>query len=325
MSEFSGQLHRPDSPVWRSSRSRADAEPAPAGTRASRAVSVGRRLTSVPWPRQLEALRAAPKRLAWTFLEARLVDSPFRYGFRELVKPDLADYALRHSAGRISLRHRSGDIDIFRKFYAYDYYRWPDAVMRELRQLNRPVNVLDLGANIGFFEVHAREQLPIGEVVGFEPDPANANVLARVRAANGANWEVIRACASNAQGTVMFNTGRKNFSRIDGEGDCPIRAVDVFPYIARADLVKMNIEGSEWEILQDPRFADVSPVWIVEYHRIRNPEPDIHALAARLFEREGYTTRLSAKTNGNGLLWAWKPNARRSRPRHSQPTQLAAE
>ena len=168
------------------------------------------------------------------------------------------------------------------------------------------MNVLDLGANIGFFEVHAREQLSLGSVVGFEPDPANGDVWERVRAANGATWELVRACAANRDGIVMFKTGHHNFSRIDSGGGTAVRTVDVFPEIAKADLVKMNIEGSEWAILEDPRLTEVSPIWIVEYHRISNPEGDIHQLARRLFERCGYTTRLSAKTNGNGLLWAWK-------------------
>ena len=278
-------------------------------------------MTSAPWPRRLERLRAGPKRLAWTLIEARLVRSPFRYTFRELVRPKLGDYALRNGAGRISLRHQTGDIDIFRKFYGYDYYRWPDEVTAQLKQLDRAVCVLDLGANIGFFDVHAQGQLPLGTVVGFEPDPANADVLERVRVANGADWKIIRACAANRDGTAMFNAGRHNFSRIDSGGGFPVQAVDVFPHIAEADLVKMNIEGSEWAILQDPRFADVSPIWIVEYHRICNPEADIHLLARELLERRGYTTLLSAKTNGNGLLWAWKRQAAPSANGHRQPAR----
>ena len=202
--------------------------PSPPTAPANRTVKLGRRVTSARWPRQLEPLRAAGKKVAWTYVEARLVKTPFRYAFRELVRPGLADYALRHSDGRISVRHRSGDIDIFRKFYAYDYYRWPEQVSARLRQLDRDVNVLDLGANIGFFEVHAREQLSLGSVVGFEPDPANGDVWERVRVANGADWRLVRACAANRDGTVMFKTGHHNFSRIDSGAGTPVRAVDVF-------------------------------------------------------------------------------------------------
>ena len=43
--------------------------------------------------------------------------------------------------------------------------------------------------------------------------------------------------------------------------------VDVFPYLAAADLVKIDIEGSEWEILADARFAGIAArVLVLEYH-----------------------------------------------------------
>lgn len=271
-----------------------------------RSVRIGRRVTTTRLPRQLEGLRSATKKLAWTAVEARMVSTPVRYALRELTSDRRGDYALRHGTSRFSVRHRSGDIDIFRKFYAYGYYDLPEEVTSGLGSLGRAVNVLDLGANIGFFEVFTRDRLPVGRVVCFEPDPANATVLEHVRDANGAAWEIVRACASNRPGSARFNTGRKNFSRIGSGGDTDIAVMDVFPRIAEADLVKMNIEGSEWDILHDPRLAQTSVSWIVEYHRIASPDPDIHGLVRRLFERAGYTVRLAAKTEDNGLVWAWR-------------------
>jgi FkbM family methyltransferase len=269
-------------------------------------VRLGQRVTSARWPRQLEGLRTVAKKLAWISVEARLVSSPVRYTLRELASRRRADYSLRGGASRFSVRHRSGDIDIFRKFYAYGYYDLPEEVAARLQALGRPVNVLDLGANIGFFEVFTRDRLPIGRAVCFEPDPSNAAVLGHVRDCNGADWELVPACASNRAGTVRFNTGRKNFSRIGSGGDIDVETVDVFPRIAEADLVKMNIEGSEWDILKDARLAQTAVSWIVEYHRIASPDPDIHQLVRTLFERAGYTVRVSTMTEDNGLVWAWK-------------------
>jgi len=273
----------------------------------TRSVLLGRRLASARWPRQLEWLRTATKKLAWTAIEAQQVDSPFRYALRELASRGQGVYSLRAGGSRFVVRHRSGDIDIFRKFYGYGYYDIPDEVAAPLRSLGRPLNVLDLGANIGLFEVFTRDRLPIGSVVCFEPDPHNAAVLEQARAANGADWEIHRACASNAPGSAMFSTGRKNLSRIASDGDTSIATVDVFPYVANADLVKMNIEGSEWDVLRDPRLADTSASWMVEYHDIASPDPDIYGLAKSLFEVAGYTVRRASQSGErNGLLWAWK-------------------
>jgi FkbM family methyltransferase len=274
--------------------------------RAALTVQVGRRLTSAQLPKPLATLRDAGKKVAWTAFEARQVTTPFRYTYRELLRPTTADYTLRDGGARFSVRHRSGDIDIFRKFYAYRYYEWPTAVKAQLRGLGRPVNVVDLGSNIGFFQVHTRTQIPVGDVVCFEPDPGNSAVLDHVRDLNGGSWQIVRACASNQEGTARFKTGHHNFSRIETDGDLEVPVQDVFPHLAGADLVKMNIEGSEWEILEDPRLADNASIWIVEYHRMRNPDSDIRALVRRLFQAAGFETHLAMSVEDNGLLWAWK-------------------
>ncbi len=270
-------------------------------------VRLGRRFAGASWPRQLEWLRNAVKRLTWTAVEMRLVDAPVRFALRELLTRRTGAYGLRNGTSRFVVRHRSGDIDIFRKFYAYGYYDLPESVSARLRSLGRPVDVVDLGSNIGLFETFTRDRLPIGRVTCLEPDPQNRAVLELTRAANEADWEIIGACASNEAGSVRFNTGRKNLSRIGDEGDMTIPAIDVYPYVEAADLVKMNIEGSEWEILADERLAATSLTWIVEYHAIANPEPDIHALVVRLFERAGYQVSFAAQSGDiNGLVWAWK-------------------
>jgi FkbM family methyltransferase len=270
-----------------------------------RSLKLAAWLSRAPMPRQLDSARAVAKKLAWTAYEAQLVDAPARYAYHELFRPAVRDYKLRHSGTQFAIRHGTGDVDIFRKFYAYRYYEWPVEVVAKLRRLRRPIKTLDLGANIGFFEVHAREQLPVGRAVAFEPDPANGRMFERVRDANAVDWEIVKACASNRDGSVLFRSGAHNFSRIASDGDYEVPALDVFPYIAEADLVKMNIEGSEWEILEDPRLAATSQVWIVEYHRIRNPEPDITTHVRRLFERSGYTTQIATSHRDNGLVWAW--------------------
>jgi FkbM family methyltransferase len=269
-------------------------------------VELGRRAASARLPRPLEGLRESAKRVVWTAVEARLVDTPVRYAIRELAGHREAQYRLKGSQSRFTVRHRSGDIDIFRKFYAYGYYEFPAEVTSRLQALGRPVEVLDLGANIGFFEVYTREGLEIGSVVCYEPDPSNSAVLERTREANGAGWEIRRACASNADGFATFETGQKNFSRISESGGAQIPVKDIFPDVAGRDLVKMNIEGSEWEVLEDPRLAQTATNWIVEYHAIANPRPDIHEYAAELFTRAGYEVRTAATRPLNGLIWAWK-------------------
>ena len=52
-------------------------------------------------------------------------------------------------------------------------------------------------------------------------------------------------------------------------------AVDVLPELENADLVKIDIEGAEWALLADPRFAGARPsVLVLEYHRDGSPHPN---------------------------------------------------
>ena len=48
--------------------------------------------------------------------------------------------------------------------------------------------------------------------------------------------------------------------------------------MAEADLVKIDIEGGEWPILTDPRFAQLpTPALVIEYHPAGCPGPDPQA------------------------------------------------
>ena len=77
-------------------------------------------------------------------------------------------------------------------------------------------------------------------------------------------------------------------STIDGSGKV-VEAVDVFPLLADCDLIKIDIEGAEWEILQDPRFADLRASHVIlEYHPRLCPADDPQALAQHILEASGY-------------------------------------
>jgi FkbM family methyltransferase len=265
-----------------------------------------RRLNDSPLVKGLGPLGRAVNRLAWLAVETRLVKESGAYLANTFRKSrDPRRYHLRSSGSPIHLRHHTGDVAILRKFAAYRYYDLPDEVEERLR--GRTVAVLDLGANIGLFGVHARAHADVSGIVSFEPDEQNAAVIDRVIADNGGPWELIRACASNRDGETRFAAGRANLSRISDVG-VVVPVVDAIPYLVAADLAKVNIEGAEWDILADERFVANAPeILILEYHEIANPEPDIHALVNRLLVQAGYTEQFIVnRSEENGLIWAWK-------------------
>ena len=68
--------------------------------------------------------------------------------------------------------------------------------------------------------------------------------------------------------------------------------VDVMAQIADADLVKIDIEGGEWMLLEDPRFADSPPGALVfEYHPRFCPSGDPRERAESLLAAAGLSAQ----------------------------------
>jgi Methyltransferase FkbM domain len=83
----------------------------------------------------------------------------------------------------------------------------------------------------------------------------------------------------------------------------------VLPLIADADLLKIDIEGSEWPILADSRFKTLSARAVVlEYHPQGAPGPDPAAAAAGLLRAAAFAVGKPFDVRGHaGVMWAWKP------------------
>ncbi|MDA1080056.1 MAG: FkbM family methyltransferase [Gemmatimonadetes bacterium] len=94
---------------------------------------------------------------------------------------------------------------------------------------------------------------------GFEPDPANFAALARWWTAFGAaapTHSLVQAALGAEDGTVRFDSGAGEASRISGEGSGPtvaLRALDSALARGTPTEIKLDIEGSEQEALEGAR------------------------------------------------------------------------
>jgi FkbM family methyltransferase len=251
-------------------------------------------------------------RLASVRALAAMVEPSARFATRELRGARGASlYRVRGVGARIVLRHNSSDVWTLNEIFHDRSYDPPRPVADRLRSLKRPPRVLDLGANVGMYGALVHARYPGAIIVAFEPDPGNAAVHRRCMALNGspAGWRLVEACAASEDGNRMFAAlgGDESRVTVDG-GGLPVPARDVLPEMERADLVKMDIEGSEWELLADPRFGR-APALVLEYHPHFCPSGDPHGEAERLLTRAGYQVQpVFRRATGLGALWAWKPS-----------------
>jgi FkbM family methyltransferase len=251
-------------------------------------------------------LRFVRQYAAWR----RAVRELWRFKWREhRAAPRLGAYHTRRGRVAYFIRHGTRDVGIFSEIFVAGEYDPPAAVSRLLAALDHPPRILDLGANVGLFTASCLERWPGAEIVAVEPDPENLQLLERMALVEK-RIEVIPACAGARDGKVRFLAGLFAESQVVSDGHegetLELPCVDAFRLAETADLVKIDIEGSEWEILADPRLAEL-PVsaLVMEWHDKSCPHADPGAGAREALERAGFEILCEHRpVPQNGTLWA---------------------
>ena len=251
-------------------------------------------------------------RLASVRALALTVDRPFRFAVLELSGSHrAASYRIRSGGARVVARHNSTDIWTLAEVFHLGSYEPPPAVDSWLRSRDRPLSVLDLGANVGMYGALVVSQYPDAEIRAYEPDPVNLAVHRRCIELSGSppGWTLQEACAATSDGTLNFAARGDDTSSVTSDGSgIEVSAVDVLPEMAGADIVKIDVEGSEWPLLADPRFGEAASV-VLEYHPDGCPGEEARDEAVRLMSAAGYELQhVFHKETGLGALWGWRPD-----------------
>lgn len=171
--------------------------------------------------------------------------------------------------------------------------------------------VLDVGAHVGAFVCWAANRAPTARMVAFEPEPRNFGDLEEnvLRNDLAGRVELVNAAAASVDGEVALHVhghDRQLSSVVATAGVAvPVRSINLDQYIRTSlegpiDLLKMDVEGAEWEILsslRDDTWARISrlvvEVHIFGGHRLREME--------ELFQSKGYETHLSGQERGGSF------------------------
>jgi FkbM family methyltransferase len=202
----------------------------------------------------------------------------------------------------IHLRHldeEGVDADFISCFLrnTYGLGRIPDSVR----------TIIDVGANVGFFSLAAREYYPDAIIHAYEPNP---RILPFLRA-NTLTLEIQvhpEAVGDRDCHITMIDTGPSDQAktRISDSADRTIRQVTVETLVERiggsVDLLKLDCEGAEWEILKpNPCWKAVRNIRM-EYHLYeRGSVPELRAVLAKLGFR---VIRCSEDHEFAGTVWA---------------------
>ncbi len=256
--------------------------------------------------------RIAPVKPAWQ--RARRTSAPLRFLVHELGGgARLGRYTVRGAPGApLALRHGTPDAETLDQILLQDAVAPPAPVAALLDGLGRPPVVIDLGANIGHSAAWFSARWPGARVVCVEPDPDNLAVLRDAAARSGGAWEVVAAAAAASDGTVELSPGGFSMAHVVASGGTRVPAVDAFALCdrERPDLLKIDIEGSEWELLRDARLPALAARTVALEIHPRGAGPDPPGTAAERLLAAGFAVERVAFVHGaapgTGMLWAWR-------------------
>jgi FkbM family methyltransferase len=248
-------------------------------------------------------------------LRGRLVRESARFTARELRhSASTHSYRIRASGLRVLISHGTPDVLTLDQAFYQDVYEPPSAASAKLAGLGRPLHAIDLGANIGMWGLWLHGRFPVGRLTAVEPDPENAAKHRRQIALNGLDgkWEILQAAATCADGPVSFTVGHATTGRIGERGEqdaVEVAGLDSFSLLDGVDLLKVDIEGAEWPLLRDPRFAAIDvPVVMLEYHPHGAPSASPESDARSALAGAGYETLpMHGAVDGTGIVWGWRP------------------
>jgi FkbM family methyltransferase len=150
-------------------------------------------------------------------------------------------------------------------------------VTRAIEHALKPGGVfLDIGANIGYYTLLAAARVgPQGNVIAFEPNPHNCELLSKsVELNRFANVTLHAYAVSDQAGSFGFSADDSNGRLIAGDQEIAqfqVETVVLDQFLAqeaRIDLIKMDIEGFEGKALQGMKelIRRHTPVIISEFN-----------------------------------------------------------
>lgn len=185
---------------------------------------------------------------------------------------------------------------------------------------NEALTVIDIGANVGFFSFFMQFRYPGAQIYAFEPMPFNFNVLQKYvkesrfktlfpvnKAVAGTTGKLLLHYAGDHAYTTMASTF-KNQRKVHSLDVEAVSLEQIFSDygLQTVDLLKMDCEGSEYDILYKTPVALFQKInaLCIETHNGLQANENTASLAAFL-QAQGYCQQASQKKR-TGYIWAWR-------------------
>jgi FkbM family methyltransferase len=205
------------------------------------------------------------------------------------------------AAGRVHVAHWC-DLLVLGEIYAepreYDFAELPPQAS----------TIVDVGANVGFAARYFSERYPQASIVAYEPDP-EAVSLARRNLAGRPQVTLRTAAVAAAPGSLTLHRfpggswGTSSFVTFQEVAETftaeAVTLDSIVEELGRVDILKIDIEGGEYEVLRGCRSLDRVGCIVGEVHAIPGETSE------RLFaELEGFEVVAATVEDGQGPFLA---------------------
>jgi FkbM family methyltransferase len=260
-------------------------------------------------PKVAPRRRLTKDRLPLAFTRNLTLTSAFKYQLWRALGQRYDTWLRARSGPIFQVRPRArgnNDVGVAYEIFVHRYYVAPAWIPPERVRL-----IVDLGANVGLSCLYWLSTYWGASVIAFEPHPGHVAQCRVNLARNGFGNRVMLhpvAAGVASGGAWISDAGSSSqLSAIPGHGH-NVEVVDIFSILAgcRIDILKMDIEGSEYELLEDSRFTDLDIRAIVmEWHR-RDDRPDGNTWCRERLHDLGFRLFPIFETNDCGMIWGYK-------------------
>jgi FkbM family methyltransferase len=183
------------------------------------------------------------------------------------------------------------------------------------------LNIIDIGANVGYFSLFMFSRYPKASLYSYEPMPFNYGQLKKYQDHyQQFDWHTEqRAVADHRDGITLFSSTLDGFSTMasvfeeDRKGEQiaveTLTLSDVLDkyQLDRVNLIKLDCEGSEYAILYNCAEETLAKLELIsiETHP-GDSENKNHEGMITFLKKQGFTLSEQRNSDGTGYIWAWR-------------------
>jgi FkbM family methyltransferase len=237
--------------------------------------------------------------------------------FRSGRLKDQEEVTLRLKNGlRCILRANADDNHILAEIFLEGQYTPPEGIALENLQ-----TIVDVGANVGYAILYFAQKYPEATITAFEPHPRHIALIQRhlqlnqltervrlVEAGAGVAPDELELTDNGAASTLVRPATDSAETPPAGK-TVRVPIVDWLEYLPTTtiDLLKLDAEGAEYDLLNDPRLPDTlqrTRVIALEWHNTAS-YPQGEAWCSEKLRSLGFTVYTGSVQYGEaGFLWA---------------------